>query len=208
MTTTPAVRLAPGGLLLGIRADRPVLLRPFAMRGTSVFLDAEEYVSWLLSFRAVGLGAQVTVITDEPHRWEVLAARIAAAGGVADVVRPGHALPPRGLPYRPSLVLADQPTDEPPAPGPWQSLWLLAPLAADTSVSRLRGCSAAVLSPPAQGGDLSLFDPLRRAYQLTASQLRAGQSVASGDVLVAMPRQLVRVPVRPSELEYAHLFDA
>ena len=66
----------------------------------------------------------------------------------------------------------------------------------------LRSCDMALISP----ADTKTLENLRRAYVLSQRQLRLAQNLESNEVVLAMPRRLVRLAVPPTPTEYGLLF--
>ena len=199
----PVVATGPSGLLLGHGAGGPVTLRLFRSQPTRVYLAVPEYLSWLLAFRAMCIGAHLSVIASDHRRWLALADAVRACGGTIDVLRDAEAVPGQGRPYRPSLVI-----DEVGAVGTgdrlgaWQALAVSGEPAASTALSDLRACDMALIAPlETRGGE-----HLRRAYALGPAQVRAVTDLDESEVIVAGVRRIARVQAPPSPTEDRILF--
>lgn len=200
------VRTGPSGLVLGEGPKGPVTIRLFRERNTRLVLAVPQYVTWLLAFRAISMGAHVSVLADAPRDWQALVERIQAHGGTADLVGPQHSLPEAGRPYRPSLIVdAAARYDGAQAQlGRWQAVLVTADMASDSAVADLRACDMGLITPEGPG----TIDHMRRAYFLNPRQVRACELMADDEVMLAMPRRIVKVAVRPTALEYQLLFGA
>ncbi|MVA74817.1 hypothetical protein GC722_02025 [Auraticoccus sp. F435] len=209
--TRSVVRTGPSGLLLGTtRNERgetsSLAVRLFRNRPTRVFLAVPEYVSWVLAFRCVALGAHLTVLTGDPRRWGRLVRAVTDSGGSVDLLGPDGTPPGSGRPYRPSLVLDDVAhyDGSQAALGPWQAVLVNENAAASGAVFQLRSCDMAVVGPC----DARVTENLRRAYALGPRQVRDCTALGQDEVVLAMPRRLLRVQVPPTPTEYGVLFRA
>jgi hypothetical protein len=100
------VPLTSAGLVLGHTSPgQPVVLRLFSHRPTSAGIFAAAYVSRLLAFRALAVGAQVVVLTPGPARWQPLVA--AAPPRRVTLHPPGLATPTGNTVVRPLLLCED-----------------------------------------------------------------------------------------------------
>lgn len=198
------IRTGPSGVLLGRGQTGPVSVRLFAPRPTKVFVAAPEYLTWLLTFRCISMGAHLSIVTSDPRRWQGLVDTVVRCGGTADVVGRDRLLPSSGRPYRPSLIVDDAGVFErlQGTLGAWQSVFTLGNAAASGAVFALRNCDMALVSP----ADSRVQDNLRRAYSLTQRQLKRISNLASNEVALAASRRLLRLPVPPTPLEYRLLF--
>lgn len=198
------VRTGPSGLVLG-RSTRgaEVAIRLFRPQGTRILLDLPDYATWLVAFRAMCLGAHLSVISEDHRGWRGLAAAFSEAGGTIDLLRRAEKLPTQGRPYRPSLVIDDAASfDGTQAPiGAWQAMVTLTSTATGSAVHALRNCDMALI------GQVSgkSVDNLRRAYVLTSQQTKVFDDLGSA-VVLAMPRRAVRIEFPPTQTEYRLLF--
>lgn len=193
----------PSGLLLGHGAAGPVTMRLFRMQPTRVFMSTPEYVTWLVAFRAVCLGAHLSVLTTEQRRWLPLADVIRTCGGTVDILHTIDNLPGAGRPYRPSLVIDEMGAVTPQTRvGPWQALVATSNSATGKSVNEMRNSDLSIIAP-VEG---RTADNLRRAYALTPTQMKQTADMGDVDVVLASVRRLVKVPVPPSPTEYRMLF--
>lgn len=207
--TRSVVRTGPSGLLLGTTpgtGPEPTTLavRIFRNRPTRVFAAVPEYVSWLLAYRCISLGAHLSVMATDPARWGRLVRAVRDSGGSADVLRPDQAPPGSGRPYRPSLVVDDisHYDGSQAALGPWQAVLVSENAASSGAVFQLRSCDMALVGPC----DVRVTENLRRAYALNPRQVRDCAGLAEDEVVLAMPRRLLRVQVPPTPTEYRVLF--
>lgn len=200
----PVVRTGPSGMVLGEGAKGPVSLRLFRSQPTRVLLAVPQYVTWLLTFRAISLGAHVSIFANEPQSWQGLVDRIVRCGGTAELLPPDGEAPGAGRPYRPSLIVddADWYDGVQATMGPWQAMLTTGDATQTSSVFALRSCDVALVSPV----DGRVSDNLRRAYALSPSHVRAVQELAESEVALAMPRRLLRLAMPPTQGEYQLLF--
>lgn len=201
----PTITTGPSGLVLGRGPAGPVALRLFRPQPTRVFVAVPEYLLWLVSFRAVCLGAHLSVIAADHRRWLTLADTVRACGGTIDVLHDADQLPGRGRAFRPSLIV-DEVASVPATRrlGAWQSLLAVGDPSRSSAVAELRACDVALLAPlPALAAE-----HLRRAYALTSGQLSAVANLDESDVVLATVRRATRVKAPPSPTEYRLLFGA
>ncbi|WP_026927996.1 hypothetical protein [Granulicoccus phenolivorans] len=200
----PVVQTGPSGLIVGMGPRGPVTIRLFRSRPTRLVAAAPPYVTWLLAYRTVSLGAYVSLLTGRPRDWEGLRNHIQASGGTADLVPTAHGLPEAGRPYRPSLIVDDGGTFDPATPlGPWQALLTTTTVTGPAAIQHLRSADMGLIAPH---GEESVIEAMRRAYFLNPGQVRACHLLAEGEVVLAMPRRLVRIAVRPTPGEHRLLF--
>lgn len=208
--TTPTKKLGvvqtgPSGLVFGRTASGPMVVRLFRREGTRIVASVNDYVTWLLAFRSVALGAHLTVVTGEPRRWRVLEEVVQQGGGTIDVTNTISAAPGQGRPYRPSLIiddLADGSSDQLRV-GPWQCLVAIVDAGQPHSINVMRNSDMTLLSRI----DQRVQENLKRSYAIGQLQLRQALNLTSSDVMIAMPRRLVRVNLPPTRSEYDLLFD-
>lgn len=202
--TKSVVRTGPSGLLLGKGTTGPVSVRLFAPWPRRLFLDVPEYVSWLLTFRCISMGAHISIVTADARKWQALVDTITRCGGTVDIVARGRKLPAQGRPYRPSLIVDDAGSFDSiqGGLGSWQAVMTLGDAAAAGAVFPLRNCDLALVSPV----DQKVSENLRRAYSLTTRQLKQAVNLEPSEVALVMSRRLVRLPVPPTTSEYNLLF--
>jgi len=202
--TVRRVSTGPSGLLLGVGpTGQPMTLSLFRPQPTRIFVALPEFQTWLIAFRAVCLGAHLSVIAPDHRRWLTLADEVPAAGGTVDVLHDADALPGRGRPYRPSLIVDE--VEAVPATrrlGAWQSVLTVGDPAASTAVARLRASDGALIAPVVPRA----AEQLRRAYALTSGQIRTATGLDTSEVALATFRRVATAKVVPSAEEYRLLF--
>jgi hypothetical protein len=198
------VRTGPSGLLLGHGRTSPITIRLFRPNPTRLLLAVPDYVTWLLAFRCISLGAHLSIVANERRRWQGLANAVVQCGGTVDFLDPDDALPSQGRPYRPSLVIDDAAGfDGTTIPlGPWQAVMMTADASHSGAIHLLRSCDMALASPC----DSKTTDNLRRAYALNPRQLRLTNNLEANEVALCMPRRVNRVSIPPTPTEYSLLF--
>lgn len=200
------IRTGPSGLLLGPGPDgRPITIRLFRPEPTRVFVATRDYMTWVLIFRAVTIGAHITVITATPRSWTLLVELVQASGGTIDLLSSaGSTIPGQGRPYRPSLIVDDLADSDGVrmSLGAWQSVLVLNDAAAGSAIHTLRACDLALVSPC----DARTAENLRRGYALSTNQMRQLNNLAENELVVAMPRRVSRVLMPPTPIEYQLLF--
>jgi hypothetical protein len=117
---------SPGtGLVLGYdQAHQPVLVRLFRPEPTRVALVGGLWISRLIAFRALALGAWVIVFTGRPEAWRGFGAWATHQDSRVTVVPSDQAVAVTGSSLRPALLLYDGDllgAAIRPALGPWQS---------------------------------------------------------------------------------------
>ena len=204
-TASPSslVRTGISGMVLGAGPAGPVTARIFRPEGTRVFLAADEYVEWLVAFRAMCLGAHLSVITEDHRPWLSFVDVVRSCGGTIDMLSSHANIPGQGRPYRPSLIIDSMGalTQQHPLGG-WQALVSVASAEANKSVSDMRNSHLSIIA------DLSgkTGENLRRAYALTPNQINASQTRESSDVVLAGLRRIMKISVMPSPTEHRLLF--
>lgn len=199
------VRTGPSGLAIGRSAKGEVLLRLFRPQGTRAFLATPEYATWLLVFRAMSLGAHISIVAAEHRRWQALADAIVRCGGTVDLLLSADKVPGQGRPYRPSLVVVDSAEREAAglSAGAWQAVAVTGDVQASASVHLLRNCDLALFGTV----ESRALDNVRRAYVLTQAQMKLAANLGQSDVVLAMPRRLTRIAMPPGPMEYRLLFE-
>lgn len=198
-----SVATGPSGLLLGQGAGGPVAMKLFRTEPTRVYLAVPDYLQWLLAFRAVCIGAHVSVLAEDHRPWLALADTIRSCGGTIDLLRDTGNVPGQGRPFRPSFVLdlmgAVQPTRH---LGAWQAVAKVADPTSSGAVGEMRNSDIAIVT----GLDAKVGEHLRRAYALPSSQVKAASDLREGEVALASVRRIARVAVPPSPMEHRMLF--
>lgn len=202
-TVVDAMSSGPSGLLLGNGPGGPVTLRLFRARPTRLYLAVPDYLTWLVAFRAMCIGAHLSVIAADHRQWLVLADTVRACGGTIDLLRTPDNLPGQGRPFRPSLII-----DETSAVGggarlgAWQALAMVGDPSSTKAIGDLRDCEVAMIAP-FEGKSV---EHLRRAYALSSGQVKAVTELGPSEVALASVRRLSRVQVPPSPTEHRLLF--
>ncbi|MFX4273449.1 hypothetical protein ACQBAR_01485 [Propionibacteriaceae bacterium Y1685] len=200
----PVVRTGPSGLLLGEGTHGPVSIRLFRKSPTRLLLAVPDYVSWLLAYRCISLGAHLSILAQDPRRWRGLQEAVQTGGGTADMLSQGQVPPAAGRPYRPSVVVDDadfydgiqQPL------GPWQALLMTSDITSSSAVFALRSCEMALVAP----FNDKVGENLRRAYALNSHQIKQCQNLQDHEVVLAMPRRVMKIAIPPTKMEYKLLF--
>jgi len=205
-----SVSTGPSGLLLGeAPATRqteggPVTIRLFRSAPTRIVVAVPEYVTWLLAYRAISLGAHLSIVSNDLGRWQSLVQAVQASGGTVDLLGQHDQPPSAGRPYRPSLVIDDADHyDGMGTPlGSWQAALVVQSVTTSAAVFALRTCDLALMAP----WDQRVAEQARRAYALTPAQVRSCNNLAENEIVVARPRRVMRVAVPPTATEYQALF--
>ncbi len=202
--TVRRMSTGPSGLLLGVGpTGQPMTLSLFRPQPTRIFVALPEFQTWLIAFRSVCLGAHLSVIAADHRRWLTLADAVRAAGGTVDVLHDADALPGRGRPYRPSLIVDE--VEAVPATrrlGAWQSVLAVGDPGASAAVAMLRASDGALIAPL----ESRAAEQLSRAYALTSGQVRTAADIGASEVAMATFRRVATVTVVPSAEEYRLLF--
>ena len=202
-TVESVVSTGPSGLLLGRGPGGPVALRLFRPRPTRLYLAVPDYMRWLLAFRAMCLGAHLSVLAEDHREWLVLGHTLRACGGTIDPLRDLENVPGQGRPFRPSLVIDDMDAVQPTHRlGAWQALARIGDPTSSKAVGELRNCDVAIVTPL----DGRTGENLRRAYALPSTQVKAASDLGETEVALASVRRLARVTVPPGPMEYRMLF--
>lgn len=198
------VRTGPSGLLLGHGRTGPITIRLFRPVPTRLLLAVPEYVTWLLAFRCISLGAHLSILANQRRRWQGLADAVQGCGGTTEFLASGAPLPGQGRPYRPSLIIDDASHFDGSqiSLGRFQAVMVTEDASASGAIHALRSCDMALVSPC----DAKTTENLRRAYMLTQRQLRLCNNLEANEVVLAMPRRLVRLSIPPTPTEYDLLF--
>jgi len=198
------VRTGPSGLLLGHGRTGPITIRLFRPVPTRLLLAVPEYVTWLLAFRCISLGAHLSILANQRRRWQGLADAVQGCGGTTEFLASGAPLPGQGRPYRPSLIIDDASHFDGSqiSLGRFQAVMVTEDASASGAIHALRSCDMALVSPC----DVKTTENLRRAYMLTQRQLRLCNNLEANEVVLAMPRRLVRLSIPPTPTEYDLLF--
>ena len=117
------VSLRNAGVVLGVGSDgRPEVAQLFRSPPTRVTLVGDLVTAWLVAFRALAVGADVSVLTPRPGHWEPLRRAVADSRSPLRVFLPGTEVPPAATETSPSLVIHDSAADPVnlTAVGPWQ----------------------------------------------------------------------------------------
>lgn len=201
--STSLMRTGTSGLVVGRGPAGPVTVRLFRSDPTRVFLAAPDYVEWLVAFRAMCLGAHLSIITEDHRPWLTFVDTVRGCGGTIDLLRGTDNVPGRGRPYRPSLVIDRMgAVTQQQRLGAWQAVVSVASGNAGKSVSDMRNSDLSMIA------DLSgrTGENLRRAYALTPNQVASAQTGTEGDLVLAGLRRIMKVSLMPSPTEHRILF--
>lgn len=142
---TPAGR---GGLVLGLDEDRrPVGVRLFERRATSLAVVGRDNLARVLAFRAVAVGAHVRVVTGRPQLWQPLVDSLGGYGRLVSI-GPPDAGPAGGTPATPVLTVLDadvRPAEPRRATQSWGTVLSVLPAVSDSTASTLRAADLALL---------------------------------------------------------------
>ena len=192
--TLTAIRPAVGGegLVLGLNRDgAPVVVRLFRPEPTRAALIGGLPCAETLVLRAVATGAEVTVLSGRPYRWEPFRRGLSSAEQFA-LITPGRIVdPPPATPGRPQLLVVDVgpvgTTGIPVVEAPWRATLLVR--------EELTAGDLDVLAR----ADLALLQPLaEHEANLAAQAFGLGDSASwltriKGDMLgVVISRKTVR----------------
>lgn len=203
LKTTATLSSGFGGLLFGDGAAGPVTVRLFRPEPTRVFLAAPDYVRWLVAFRAMCLGAHLSILAEDQRTWLTLADAVRASGGTIDLLREPDNIPGKGRPFRPSLIVDEiGAITQQRRLGAWQALVNVASGEAGKSVSDMRNSDLSVIAP-LKG---KTGENLRRAYALTPNQISSSATQDEGDLALASLRRIMKVAMLPSPTEHRVLF--
>jgi hypothetical protein len=113
------------GLIIGIdRQHEPVPVRIFAPEPVRITLVGGVWAAQLITFRALGLGARVVVVTSDPPAWYGFGERATGHPHRVTVLAGEQPMALSGTSQRPVLVIYDLGVAGPataPALGPWQT---------------------------------------------------------------------------------------
>lgn len=194
------------GLILGTKHDgTPFTVQLFRQNPTRIVASLRDYMSWLIVFRAVALGAHVTILTTNPKSWGKLVEVVTSCGGTIEVSGDPAAIPGRGRAYRPSLVIDDLHDEGARLTlGAWQTVISLLDAAAPAASQQLRACDLALISPC----EPRVADNLRKALALNPQVLKQAAGLAENELVAVQPRRLERIAMPPTSIEYQLLFTA
>lgn len=204
-TVESVTSTGPAGLLLGRGPGGAVALRLFRPEPTRVYLAVPEYMQWLLVFRAMCIGAHVSVLSTEHRKRLALADTIRSCGGTIDLLHDTANVPGQGRPFRPSLIIDEMDAIQPTYRlGAWQALARVADPTSAGAVGDLRNSDVAIITPV----DGKVGEHLRRAYALPSSQVKGVQNLGQSELVLASARRLARVGMPPAPMEHRMLFGA
>lgn len=166
---------APGiGVLMGFDEDQsPVTVRLFRPEPTLVALIGGLWVSQLVVFRALAVGARVVLFTNQPESWDEFGKWASGRSDRVTVVLDGGPVTVASSPTRPALLLYDGGlvgAARRPSLGPWQ-----------TQLTVLRQLTA-------YG-----FSAVQESRLVMAQRLAAAEAVAAASVLDLRPHTTERL---------------
>ena len=194
------VPLTTGGLVLGHIRQQPVVVRLFGNRPTYVGIFAAAYVARLLAFRALAVGAQVTVLTPGPARWQSLAS--AAPPRRVAVDRPGLPTPTGNTAVRPLLLCEDVGAGEHPLRrdlSAWQTQAQLWPFVTPQLIAPLRSFDLVIL----QRIQPEAVHPVQRAFGLPEQTARWFAQMPDDTVAALAEGRVQFVNLLPTSTETA-----
>ncbi|MBM7784506.1 hypothetical protein [Tenggerimyces flavus] len=122
--TGAAVRLPPGGVVLGSGQDGVLVVRLFRAQPVRLCIHSAGQLAQLIAYRAMALGAHVTVVTDTVSAWSRLVQSVPRGPAWFTVLPAGSRVTATGTITRPSLVI-DATSDNRALPrweqGQWQT---------------------------------------------------------------------------------------
>ncbi len=148
---------SPGsGLLLGAdRRRQPVHVRFFRPEPTRVTLVGGVQAGKLIVFRALALGARVTVVTIEPHVWDGFGERATGQRDRIGVLTIDRPLALTATAQRPALLVYDLGTvgaSVPPRLGRWQTQFTILRKLDQSGISAVQECHLVTLQRLDGGG--------------------------------------------------------
>lgn len=125
-----SVTLPPAGLVLGAGEDGALVVRLFRSEPLRVGVVSAGQLAQLIAYRAVAVGAHVTVVTDDPQAWGRLVGAVPRGPAWLTVLPGGARVNAIGSVVRPSLVV-DATQDQRALPrweqGRWQTFMSVLP---------------------------------------------------------------------------------
>ncbi|HEY6738615.1 MAG TPA: hypothetical protein VI076_07165, partial [Actinopolymorphaceae bacterium] len=135
------VTLPPGGLVLGSGQAGSLVVRLFCSAPVRMCVVSAGQLAQLIAYRAIALGAHVTVVTDNVPAWSRLVQAVPRGPGWLSVLPSGSRVTATGSIARPSLVV-DATQDHQALPrweqGTWQTFLTLQPDVKPSDEQRLR----------------------------------------------------------------------
>ncbi|WP_131785296.1 hypothetical protein [Protofrankia symbiont of Coriaria ruscifolia] len=199
---------SPGsGLILGAdRYQQPVRVRFFRPEPTRVTLLSRAWAGKLIVFRALALGARVTVVTTEPREWDGFGERATGHGDRLRALTVEQPLTLAATAQRPVLLVHDLGmvgASAPPPLGPWQTqLTILRQLDRSGIPSTARGLGPPGPPRPAPPAgeeprtrkehDRAAVGPLVRESHLVVLQRLGGVEAALVGGALRLPGHTVR----------------
>jgi hypothetical protein len=194
------VTLPPAGLVLGSGQAGALVIRLFRAEPVRVCVVSAGQLAQLIAYRAVALGAHVTVVTDAVAGWTRLVQAVPRGPQWLTVLPTGSRVTATGSLLRPSLVI-DATSDHQALPrweqSNWQTFVSVQPSLDAADETELRTYNLVVtqqLAPPAA-------EAVRRAFGLAPDRAGWLTQMPAGVVAVATAGQLAFGQLQASSLE-------
>lgn len=194
------VTLPPGGLVLGSGQAGALVVRLFRSAPVRMCVVSVGQLAQLVAYRAIALGAHVTVVTDNVPAWSRLVQAVPHGPAWLSVLPTGTRVTTTGSMARPSLVI-DATSDHQALPrweqGSWQTFVSVQATVEPSDEQRLRSYDLLVtqqLAPEAANA-------ARRAFGLAPDRANWLTQMPPGVVAVAAAGQLAFGQLAASGME-------
>lgn len=196
--------LPAAGLVLGTE-ESPLVVRLFRSVPVRVCVVGAPELTQLVTFRAIGLGAHATVVTDAVAYWSRVVALLPRGPQWLTVLPAGSRVAASGSVVRPSLVVdatADRQTLPRWEQAPWQTFVSWRTELDQDAQTTLRSHDLLITQRLSAAG----ADVARRAFGLAQDRAAWLTQMPTGVVAVAGVGQLAFGQIRLSSVEQQHLF--
>lgn len=192
--------LPSGGLVLGTTDEAPLIVRMFRAQPLRVCIAGPVELAQLITYRAVALGAHVTVVTDAVAQWTRLVSAVPRGPHWMTVLPAGSRVSASGSVVRPSLVV-DATSDRRTLPrweqAPWQTFCSLRADLDDDAQLALRSHDLLITQRQSSAG----ADACRRAFGLPQDRASWLTQMPPGVLAVATVGQLAFGQISLSSVE-------